>query len=98
MRTPISAAIFGAAALLVLGASVADAEPTRCKAAIARNAASFVQSRASALANCERDIVVGKLPAATDCHSEPKAATAARKPASVWMVRYSGPSSRSASR
>jgi len=55
------------------------AEPTRCRAAIVRNASKFVQSKANALANCERNVVVGKLAPGTDCHAEPKAAAAIAK-------------------
>jgi len=73
MRTSAAVSIGGALALLAC-ASLAQAEPTRCKAAIVRASAKFVQSKAAALTNCERDIVVGKLPPSTDCHAEPKAA------------------------
>lgn len=65
-----------AAALVATLISVAPAgaEATRCKAAIVRNASKFVQSKAAALANCEGNKVVSKLPSSTDCQSEPKAA------------------------
>ncbi len=59
---------------MLVGWSPAHAEPTRCKATIARSSAKFVQSKANALANCERDVLVGKLPPSTDCNAEPKAA------------------------
>ena len=64
-----------------LGVSTAHAETTRCKAAVVRNASKFVQAKANALANCERNIISGKLPASTDCHAEAKTAAVA-EPAS----------------
>ena len=66
--------VSGVVAILVLAVGTAHAEPTRCKAAIARASAAFVQAKTAALANCEKDIVLGKLAPSTDCHSEPKAA------------------------
>ncbi len=74
MRTVSAAPVLGILVASLLVASPAEAEPTRCKANIVRNSAKFVQSKAQALANCERDIVVGKLPPSTNCHTEPKAA------------------------
>jgi hypothetical protein len=67
--------------MLLVATTAAHAEPTRCKAAIVRNSTKFLQSKATALANCERNIVAGKLPPATDCSSEPKAAAAIAKAA-----------------
>ena len=51
---------------LVTGVDAAYAETTRCKATVVRNASKFAQAKANALANCEREIVSGKLPASTD--------------------------------
>ncbi len=80
MRTSMLPAVTAAALIVTLAAVVpARADATRCKAAIARNSSKFVQSKANALANCERDKVLGKLPASTDCHSESKAAAAIAK-------------------
>src|SRR5436190_17030052 len=89
MRTPAAVSIGGALALLAC-ASLAQAEPTRCKAAIVRASAKFVQSKAVALTNCERDIVVGKLPPSTDCHTEPKAAGLIAKAATKLQGTIAG--------
>jgi hypothetical protein len=75
MRATVPVPVSGVAvAILLLAVGTAHAEPDRCKSAITRASAAFVQAKTAALANCEKDIVLGKLPPSTDCHSEPKAA------------------------
>jgi hypothetical protein len=79
LRAAVSAGV-----VLMLGlvpATASHAEPTRCKAAILRSSTKFVQTKANAVANCERNVVAGKLPASTDCHAEPKTAAAIAKAA-----------------
>jgi len=76
MRSRAAAAVVGGLVLLLADPTVAHADPTRCKAAIVRSSTKFVQSKATALVNCEKQVVLGKLPASTDCRSE---ATAAMK-------------------
>ncbi|MEO6027402.1 MAG: hypothetical protein ABIR79_11100, partial [Candidatus Binatia bacterium] len=76
-RALVGAGVVGM--IFAVAVPLVHAEPTRCRAAIVRNASKFVQSKANALARCERNVVVGKLPPATDCHSEPKAAAAIAK-------------------
>ncbi|MCC6763030.1 MAG: hypothetical protein IT293_00060, partial [Deltaproteobacteria bacterium] len=90
MRSPIRISVGGALALLMIAASVAHAEPTRCKATVVRNAAKFLQSKATAVANCERDIVLGRLPGSTDCHTETRAAAAIAKAADRMRAKIAG--------
>ena len=57
MHTSAAVSVFGSLVVsLLVVSSVAYAEPTRCKANILRNSAKFIQQKANALANCERDV------------------------------------------
>lgn len=73
------AAVVASAIALTLP-SYARADAVKCKAAIIKANAAFVQAKAKALAKCEDAIVKGKLPAG-DCHADPKAAPAIAKAA-----------------
>src|SRR5690348_10599297 len=64
---------------VLFAAAPAHADATRCKATITRTSSQFVQKKAKALADCERDKMVGKLPDSTNCTTEPKAAAAIAK-------------------
>jgi hypothetical protein len=67
-------------ATLVVGvdATAAHADPVKCKAAIIKGAAAFVQAKAKALAKCEEAMVKGKLPTG-DCHADVKASATIAK-------------------
>ncbi len=68
------------AALVVSYGTAAYADAQKCKAAIVKAGAAFVQAKAKALVKCEEAMVKGKL-AAGDCHGDPKAAPAIAKAA-----------------
>jgi hypothetical protein len=64
-----------------------------CRSAVAKEAAAFVRSSASALLNCEKKKIGGKLPANTDCNAEPATAekiTAARAKLSAAIGKKCG--------
>jgi hypothetical protein len=52
---------------VLIHAGPARAEPAKCRAAIIKASASFVQAEARALRRCREQIVRGKLPPGTDC-------------------------------
>jgi hypothetical protein len=54
----------------------ADANPIKCREAIAKASSKFVQSKMKALSKCEGNLVAGRLPGGTDCHSESQTAAA----------------------
>jgi len=58
-------------AALLLAASV-HAETVKCQRTIAKESAKFVKTQVKTLQKCEESKVKGKLPALTDCDSEPK--------------------------
>jgi len=71
----LSALLAAAASVMALGTSArADAvkDAIKCKAAIIKAAAGFVQARAKALQRCEEAKVKTKLPRATVCRDEPR--------------------------
>ncbi len=90
MRFPAVASVGGALALLLCGVGSAHADATRCKAAILRSSAKFVQAKATALANCKRNVVAGKLPPSTDCHAEPRANNLIAKAAARLQATIAG--------
>jgi hypothetical protein len=57
----------------------ARAVPRKCQQAIAKESSKFVQARAQALQKCEDQKVKAKLPATTDCTTEPETASAIQK-------------------
>ena len=57
---------------IIACASTAHAEPTKCRAAIIKATATFVQARAKARQGCEQAKLGGKLAASTRCATEPK--------------------------
>lgn len=59
-------------AAAVLLATPAAAETVKCQRAIAKASAKFVTAQVKALQKCENSKVKGKLPAATECNSDPK--------------------------
>ena len=75
-RTTAAALRYTSIVVLLALSTSAHADPSRCKAAILRNSAAFLQAKAKALNKCERDIVVGTLPPSTNCHTDPETAAA----------------------
>ncbi len=69
-----------AAAVIGFHPISAHADAVKCKAAIVKSDATFIQAKAKALAKCEEAIVKGKLPAG-DCHADAKTAIAIAKAA-----------------
>ncbi len=84
MHGRCSARLVAAFVAMVVGigfaATSARADAVKCKAAIIKGGAAFVQAKGKALAKCEDAIVKRKLPAG-DCHADPKTATAIAKAA-----------------
>jgi len=66
---------------LLLPLTMAHAEIAACRRAIVNRGAKFVQAKTKALSKCEVARIAGVLPAATDCHTEPKAVAAITKSA-----------------
>jgi hypothetical protein len=79
---PVRSLVAVVAATLVIGsqATVAHADAVKCKAAIIKGGAAFIQAKAKALAKCEDAVVKGKEPAG-DCHANAKAAASIAKAA-----------------
>ncbi len=67
-------------AIITIGfqSTAARADAVKCKAAIVKGAAAFIQTKANALAKCEEAIVEGKV-LAGDCHADPKTAATIAK-------------------
>jgi cysteine-rich repeat protein len=65
--------------LLLACARPTLAEPVACQDAIVKEAAKFASAKLKSLHKCEDQKLKGKLPAATDCHLEPKTAEAIAK-------------------
>lgn len=64
----------------VLGvASSGNADPIKCQRDLAKASAKYVQGRTKARDKCEQDKTKGKLPAATNCLTDPKVVTAQGK-------------------
>jgi hypothetical protein len=60
-------------------ASFGDKGPTKCRAAIASASSALVAAESKAVSACHAKVVAAKLPAATDCRTETKAAAAIAK-------------------
>jgi hypothetical protein len=65
--------------LLPLLPGTAAATPEKCRVAILKASAAFVQTRVKALEKCEQAKLAGKLPLATRCTAEPKTSAALAK-------------------
>src|ERR1700686_202877 len=77
---PLPRILVSAAAACVVAFSVtAHADAPKCKAAIIKAGAGFVQAKAKILQRCEESKVKGKLPPSTVCLTEVKAAAAITK-------------------
>ena len=68
-------------ACVLLSSATARADVAKCGAAISNGSAAFVQAEAKALQRCEDVKLKGKLPPATECRTEAKAAAAIAKAA-----------------
>ncbi len=79
------AAVAACVATFAFHVPFARADAVKCKAAIIKADATFIQAKAKALAKCEEAMVKGKLPAG-DCHADPKASSAIAKAASKLQV------------
>ncbi len=65
-----------ALAAVVTFATTSHADSVKCQRAILKDSGKFAQTKIRALGKCEESKLAGKLPPATDCHGEPKAAAA----------------------
>src|SRR5262245_38442130 len=61
-------------ALALLASNPVRSEPLRCQRAIAKASSKFLQSAIKALGRCEDGKASGRLPANTDCHTDPMTA------------------------
>jgi len=74
----------GVAAALLASLSLvarAQADPAKCRAAIVKASAAFVQAKARALHKCEDKVVRGKFPPTTDCPGDARTGFAIAKAA-----------------